>query len=89
MSQQVSKPAEDTLVSLTDRNLIVTLTVYGIPFERKMKTGYKTIFYYRREDVKEVVEFWQSGRPIPLPVNDIRSVFTAETAFNSATHDDL
>jgi|WetSurSiteA1Bulk_404760.scaffolds.fasta_scaffold140224_1 hypothetical protein len=76
----------------TDRNLIVALYAFKIYPTRKYRRetklgGTKTVFVFEKNNVQEFLRKWQLGSP--LPVADIRDVFLAEIAFNSAVHDDL
>lgn len=86
MSQQVSS-SDDTLVGITDRNLIVFLIFSGKVWRAKNRVDLrKTVFWFDRVDIQEPIHQWQSGQT--LPCDDIRKVFMAEMSFNSAVHDD-
>lgn len=76
------------LVPLTDRNLIITLLLHGVCWVEKYRAAmHKTIFYFDKEQAAPIIAIWQTGKAISVP--DIRDVFKAESAFNSAVHDDL
>ena len=77
---------EETTIQLTDRPLVCTLWAKHIMPISYFKAGYKTVFVFAREESKEIREMWKLGKPIPI--DDVRDIFRAETSFNSAVHDE-
>jgi hypothetical protein len=89
----MSQPASDqdilekeSTIQLTDRPLVIVLMALGIDPIQFFKAGYKTVFVFSRRESKEIREAWKMNKPIPI--EDVRAIFQAATAFNSAVHDD-
>ena len=80
-------PTDPTLFDTTDRTIVIILLIAGLPIKDRRKQGNKTVFVFEREAVKPFLEKYQSGQPIP--VDDIRDVFKAESTFNSVVHNDI
>lgn len=88
LGMSVSTGSNPPLVPFTDRNLVVYLIFKGKTWKQRYKMSiHKTIFYFAREEIEELVAFWQSGQPIP--VADFRDIIKAEQIFNAAVHDEI
>lgn len=86
MTLPVSK--DPTLIAITDKEILIYLIWAKIACASKFRENErKTVFMYERCKVTDALRKWQSGEPIP--VADIREVFTALRGFQSAVHDDV
>lgn len=73
------------LYEATDKKLIIWFIYNEIPWQDKeKKSGYKTIFWFEPDKVRDLIVRWQSPEPI---VVDLRKFFVAEDIFYSAIHD--
>lgn len=82
---QPVKRDRSQLYEATDKKLIIWFIYNEVAWaDKEKKSGYKTIFWFEPDKVRDLIVRWQSPEPITV---DLRKFFTAEDIFYSAIHD--
>jgi len=83
-SSPVEEEEKRETIGLTDRQLVCMLIAHKHKFNYYRESG-KTVFEFDAKETSLTSLKWKLNEPIPL--NDVRDLYGAQTAFNSATRD--